>query len=476
MERPKLLLADDSVTIRKVVELTFADEGIEVTAVADADSAMQRFVETEPDIVLVDATLAGTSGYRICEMIKADDATKHIPVLLLVGSFERFDDAEAVRVGADGFMTKPFQSIRELVTKVRDLLDARDGTTSAIAEGAPPVPVFGEAFRDIAGDEEVNEPTAEEPEDDIDHLYRESFAPERAPEQSGLADDEEFLGDVGMDDDMIVASHQAPEPEAEAESPVPGAISIPLVENYDPDKKFDWSSEELVTDSGSEPESAQTSGFEPRFVFADDDEFERETAESELHSADAVETDQAPEDRDQPEIAGMDTIEMDRGDLHAQEQESVELSEEESEILDLDLDLDLDAQGPAVVEPGASVVPYEPERPVETPSEQEAEISPELGEGDEYEHSAPDQPADETDEEPDPAIHDTIPYGIGEQPPIEAHEPAAEISTEFPPEVIESIVQKVLERLSDSVVREVARIEVPRVAEKLIREALDGKR
>src|ERR1700752_3212021 len=99
----KLLLADDSATIRKVVEMTFADEGIAVSSVPDGPSAMQKFVEIQPDIVLVDASLTGTDGYEICRMIKQDEATRHIPVLLLVGSFEPFDHDAAERAGADGF-------------------------------------------------------------------------------------------------------------------------------------------------------------------------------------------------------------------------------------------------------------------------------------------------------------------------------------------------------------------------------------
>ena len=118
MTRPKLLLADDSVTIRKVVELTFADEGIEVSTVADAAAAMLKFVEIQPDIVLVDVGLTGTNGYRICEMIKHDEATKHIPVILLVGSFEPFDQDQAERCKADSVLTKPFHSIRELACRI----------------------------------------------------------------------------------------------------------------------------------------------------------------------------------------------------------------------------------------------------------------------------------------------------------------------------------------------------------------------
>lgn len=124
MLKRKLLLADDSVTIQKVVNLTFADEDFEVITVSDGDAAMAKFVEFVPDLVLVDVNMPGADGYKICEMIKQDDETKHIPVILLVGSFEPFDEAEARRVGADDYLTKPFQSIRQLVGKVSALLDA----------------------------------------------------------------------------------------------------------------------------------------------------------------------------------------------------------------------------------------------------------------------------------------------------------------------------------------------------------------
>ena len=128
MSKRKLLLADDSVTIQKVVNLTFADEGIEVIAVGDGDAAMQKFVEDTPDLVMADVNMPGLDGYRICEMIKQDDETKQIPVILLVGSFEPFDEDEARRVGADDYLTKPFQSIRQLVNKVSDLLGTPEAT------------------------------------------------------------------------------------------------------------------------------------------------------------------------------------------------------------------------------------------------------------------------------------------------------------------------------------------------------------
>ncbi len=164
MVKHRILLADDSVTIQKVVNLTFADEGIEVVAVGDGDAAMQKFVEAVPDLVMVDVNMPGVDGYHICEMIKQDDETKHIPVILLVGSFEPFDEDEARRVGADDFLTKPFQSIRQLVNKVSDLLNGKSGSLNddKIAgsfedtlEMPPPFEIKAANFGDAAMDDEM---------------------------------------------------------------------------------------------------------------------------------------------------------------------------------------------------------------------------------------------------------------------------------------------------------------------------------
>jgi CheY-like chemotaxis protein len=127
----KLLLADDSATIRKVVELTFSDEGLEVFTVGDGQQALEKLDEVLPDIVLADVFMPELNGYQVCEHIKRTERFRHIPVMLLVGSFEPFDEAEARRVGADDYLTKPFQSIRALVGKVRDLLSGGGSSNDA---------------------------------------------------------------------------------------------------------------------------------------------------------------------------------------------------------------------------------------------------------------------------------------------------------------------------------------------------------
>lgn len=401
MTRPTLLLADDSVTIRKVVELTFADEGIDVTTAADSQSAMQRFVEVQPDIVLVDAGLSGTNGYQICEMIKADEATKHIPVMLLVGSFEPFDADEANRVGADGFMTKPFNSIRELVKRV-DILLGRHPEPEVGTE----VPVSEE----ISEEAPVIEAVAPEVED-IEDLYRSSFAETADIEEFDTVDQfetvDDLLGDAGMDDEMIEASYRSPDPVDE-----PLQIDDDPAENV---KEFDWSPEAIVSEELAEDGSpGDERGLDPA-----------DSAESSAQSDDSARSDRTNvEGSQESDPSTFETIEF--------------------------------SNAPAMVSMPLS-------------SAEAVEADDQADDGDEllsiFEES--NQP-----NKVDHAIHETVPYSDGEQP-VGVIDIDKERGEQISQELIENIIHRVVEKLSDSVVREIARVEVPRIAEKLIREALE---
>lgn len=130
----KLLLADDSAAIRKVIELTFADEGMEVTTVGDGRSALDKLELSRPDVVLADAFMPEIDGYELCRLIKQDERFTQIPVMLLVSSFDPFDEGEAQRTGADDIVTKPFQSIRQLVSRVGSLLGGPDEDKNRIQD------------------------------------------------------------------------------------------------------------------------------------------------------------------------------------------------------------------------------------------------------------------------------------------------------------------------------------------------------
>lgn len=117
----KLLLADDSLTIQKVVELVLANENFEIKTVNDGEAAWSLISTFKPDIVLADIDMPKLNGYELCDRIKNDMATAEIPVILLAGAFEPFDEQRAKDVLADDFIIKPFES-QELISKVKALV------------------------------------------------------------------------------------------------------------------------------------------------------------------------------------------------------------------------------------------------------------------------------------------------------------------------------------------------------------------
>jgi CheY-like chemotaxis protein len=119
----KILLADDSVTVQKIITLTFSDEGVDVLTVNNGDEAISRLQYMRPALVMADVSIPGRNGYEICEFIKNHPELRETPVVLLVPAFEPFDEDKARRVGADHFLTKPFQSIRTLISTVKSLIE-----------------------------------------------------------------------------------------------------------------------------------------------------------------------------------------------------------------------------------------------------------------------------------------------------------------------------------------------------------------
>src|SRR5262249_46035105 len=113
----KILLANDSLTIQKVFELTFSDSDVAVVCVANGLRAIEKVRDDRPDLVLADVVMPEKNGYEVCEAIKADPSTAWIPVVLLPGTFEPFDKHRAERIGADAIVSKPFDS-QQLVRQV----------------------------------------------------------------------------------------------------------------------------------------------------------------------------------------------------------------------------------------------------------------------------------------------------------------------------------------------------------------------
>jgi len=131
-----ILLADDSVTIQKVVAISFASEDVTVLTVDNGDDAITQDRETSPDIVLADVVMPGKNGYEVCEAIKGDPELAQTPELLPTGTFEAFDESRARDVGSAGHIAKPFEA-QSLINEVRSLIEA--AATSATPTPAPAI-------------------------------------------------------------------------------------------------------------------------------------------------------------------------------------------------------------------------------------------------------------------------------------------------------------------------------------------------
>jgi CheY-like chemotaxis protein len=121
----KLLLAEDSLTIRKVFELALSRSDIAITAVDNGEDAVHLAVEISPDLVVADLTLPGKNGFAVAAELRAMEKTEKIPVILLSGTLVPLDEARFKASGARGVLFKPFES-RELVENIERFL--REGT------------------------------------------------------------------------------------------------------------------------------------------------------------------------------------------------------------------------------------------------------------------------------------------------------------------------------------------------------------
>jgi len=140
---PTLLLADDSITVQRVITLTFAEEPINVVTVADGRQAMERLASQRPDIVLAGTTLPHVSGYDLARFMRTRPDLQRVPVLLLSGAFETIDTARLEASGANGIVEKPIEPTI-VIGRVKELLGLRTEVPPATAgrlvtaPGGPP--------------------------------------------------------------------------------------------------------------------------------------------------------------------------------------------------------------------------------------------------------------------------------------------------------------------------------------------------
>jgi len=220
----RILVADDSITIQKIVAMAFENEDAEVEGIGDGQEAFDKIPDFKPDIVLADVDMPGLDGFQLSQKIKGSPDLAKIKVLLLASDFEDFDEARFKKCKADNHISKPFKSddIVQMVSQVMDGESAvEDKGDSALQEH-------------VVADEQIvdDEPSLEELLESVERLSTDSQEIEDEPlpaePEEPVRIEEETLEESSsaIDDDILSGMIQEIEDEISNDS-----VSTPAGEN-----------------------------------------------------------------------------------------------------------------------------------------------------------------------------------------------------------------------------------------------------
>jgi CheY-like chemotaxis protein len=425
----KLLLADDSIAIQKVIDLTFTDEGMEVTTVGDGQDALEKLDQFKPDVVLADVFMPGVDGYELCKFIKQSERFAGVPVMLLIGTFEPFDEAEAKLAGADDVVTKPFQSIRQLVSRVGSLLSNQSAQKN---ESGSDYSTLGLAHSEPS-------PAIPEVSDQTEHAIVIPQVPDQfePPAVQEVSDQPEYAN-VRVFVEASVMDESEEQASAEAHH-CPPNIELQTADTQKLER-IDDVPVELAADNTLEMEAVVAG--EQAIPF-------EEVASAPDESMSYV--------QQQHEASqGFDDSVLDLGDV-----DNFETAQADDDfVLDLDVENEPAFVGEAVISeaPAPVAAAYTAESQIEAPA---SEVSAEPSSVDTQEWAIV-----------TPAVEPQN-WEVKTEPSAEpAHAGASELS----PEAIEAISRRVVAHLSDKVVREIAWEIVPELSEILIKKRLDEQK
>ena len=159
---PKILIADDSLSVRKVAERLLTAAGLEVTLVANGEEALSWLVKGRPDLVLADIIMPDKSGFDVCTYIRSHQGLSATPVLLMSGVVDDEVSRQAEACRANGVIKKPFQGA-SLQERVMALLAASQEQVSAPAAAAVETPIEMAAAMAAIQPPETSRPSPEQP-------------------------------------------------------------------------------------------------------------------------------------------------------------------------------------------------------------------------------------------------------------------------------------------------------------------------
>jgi two-component system alkaline phosphatase synthesis response regulator PhoP len=121
MAKGRILVVDDEIYIVHILDFSLGMEGYEVITALDGEQALEKARSEKPDLIVLDIMMPKLDGYETCKLLKAEEGTKNIPVILLSAKGRNVDQKIGFEVGADDYITKPF-SPRKLVERINAIL------------------------------------------------------------------------------------------------------------------------------------------------------------------------------------------------------------------------------------------------------------------------------------------------------------------------------------------------------------------
>ena len=121
---PRVLVVDDTASVRELIRVNLALEGFDVRVAADGQEALDLVTELQPDLITMDVVMPRLDGIAAATRLKADPATATIPIVMVTARAQTSDRDKGRKAGVDAYLTKPFEPA-ELVATVHNLLDSR---------------------------------------------------------------------------------------------------------------------------------------------------------------------------------------------------------------------------------------------------------------------------------------------------------------------------------------------------------------
>lgn len=399
---------------------------MEVITVPDGRAAFEKMGQIRPDLVLADVYMPEVDGYALCRSIKQDERFSKTPVVLLISSFEPFDEAEARRAGADDVVTKPFQSIRQLVSRVGSLLNKTDQEP----EMTDQYPTLGMTETEAVAPAPFEEP-AREPQ--VTVMVEAPVMEHSEPaEPAGVtcSTDLELQTADTMKLERIV-DEPDPEPAMEAQVSFEDTIEVEPVEAV-------VSDEPIQVEPQPEPETVEIS-------YSDIREPELQVSPSAGLKFDDAVLDLEDELLGEPQMVGDDVfLDLDFADMTPVDVVEEPLAEEPPVPVASAPGVYLEEEAAVEIEQPVVPVIYEPPAMVKPDEQSTLELS--------------------------------VPESVNEPVAEQASATSTALDAEgLTPAAIDAIARRMVEQMSDKVIREIAWEVVPELSELLIKRKLEGQ-